>query len=251
MDPNSRCLRDLIHEPTHLCERPELRSRWDREWSARFSLYRRRWSGILHDPAAGRCRHLDTLSCLSATFCAGLAAPSEALGLASLTRRFFPPTTAARLSPTDRSFPETRCVPGLLLDLPLHGSGRERRTRTQRCHRRRGGQDDRRRQIVDLCHVSRRFRDQFFSQLSCVDALHCSVTGLIGITVQNPPQCASVHEPPASRSHDHHDDIGRSECCRAASRPRRGIGGGSQRQSKPDQRIPATSTLGHWSATSP
>lgn len=33
------------------------------------------------------------------------------------------------------------------------------------------------------------------SELSCADALHCSVTGNIAITIQNPPQCASMPEP--------------------------------------------------------
>jgi photosystem II stability/assembly factor-like uncharacterized protein len=34
------------------------------------------------------------------------------------------------------------------------------------------------------------------SQLSCTDALHCSVIGNIGITVENPPQCATLPAPP-------------------------------------------------------
>ena len=34
-----------------------------------------------------------------------------------------------------------------------------------------------------------------YSQLSCADALHCSVTGTIGIAVANPPQCASIQQP--------------------------------------------------------
>ena len=37
-----------------------------------------------------------------------------------------------------------------------------------------------------------------YSQLSCADALHCSVSSLIDIAVQNPPQCASLpqRQPP-------------------------------------------------------
>ena len=34
-----------------------------------------------------------------------------------------------------------------------------------------------------------------YSELSCADALHCSVSGNIGITVQNPPQCAAIQQP--------------------------------------------------------
>jgi photosystem II stability/assembly factor-like uncharacterized protein len=34
-----------------------------------------------------------------------------------------------------------------------------------------------------------------YSQLSCADALHCSVTGTIGIALANPPQCASIPQP--------------------------------------------------------
>jgi photosystem II stability/assembly factor-like uncharacterized protein len=36
------------------------------------------------------------------------------------------------------------------------------------------------------------FGVSYLSQLSCADALHCSVVGNIAITVANPPQCASV-----------------------------------------------------------
>jgi photosystem II stability/assembly factor-like uncharacterized protein len=36
------------------------------------------------------------------------------------------------------------------------------------------------------------------TQLSCADALHCSVTGLINAAVQNPPQCASTPQRPES-----------------------------------------------------
>ena len=34
-----------------------------------------------------------------------------------------------------------------------------------------------------------------YSKLACADALHCAVTGNIDITVQNPPQCASIQLP--------------------------------------------------------
>ena len=42
------------------------------------------------------------------------------------------------------------------------------------------------------------FGVSYLSQLSCADALHCSVAGNIAIAVANPPQCASVPQPGAS-----------------------------------------------------
>ena len=141
--------------------------------------------------------HLDTLSCLSATFCAGLAAPSEALGLAESDATF--------LSTDDggKTFTDRQIVPGdsmasLVCSSISHCTvvgvsdelGPNDATAGVAAKTTDGGRS------WTSATFPAGFGINSFSQLSCVDALHCSVTGLISITVQNPPQCASVHEPP-------------------------------------------------------
>jgi photosystem II stability/assembly factor-like uncharacterized protein len=40
------------------------------------------------------------------------------------------------------------------------------------------------------------FGVSYLSTLSCADALHCLLTGDIAITIENPPECATLHNPP-------------------------------------------------------
>ena len=43
------------------------------------------------------------------------------------------------------------------------------------------------------------FGVSYLSTLSCADALHCLLTGDIAITIQNPPECATIHNAPVVR----------------------------------------------------
>jgi hypothetical protein len=137
--------------------------------------------------------HLDTLSCPSATFCAGLAASSEYLQIGT--------TSATFLSTSDggKSFSDAPIVAGNSMDSLTCSSSRQC---TAVGWSNRQGPNDLTAGVAARTTDGGRtwqsgtlpvgFGISYLSPLSCADALHCSVAGLIGITVKNPPQCASL-----------------------------------------------------------
>jgi hypothetical protein len=140
--------------------------------------------------------HLDTLSCPSTTFCAGLVASSEFLNLGA--------THATFLSTNDGG---TRFT-----DAPIRaGESMQSLTCSSSLDCTAVGWNDALGPNEPTAGVAERTADggqtwvagtlpagfgiTYLSQLSCADALHCSVTGTIGIAVQNPPQCSSSPQP--------------------------------------------------------
>lgn len=137
--------------------------------------------------------HLDTLSCPSATFCAGLAAPSEFLE----TRK----SDATFLSTSDggKTFVDSPIVPGdSMQSLDCSSSshctvvgwsdslGANDATAGVAAKTTDGGK------TWSEATLPAGFGISYLTQLSCADALHCSVTGLVSIALKNPPQCASM-----------------------------------------------------------
>jgi photosystem II stability/assembly factor-like uncharacterized protein len=143
--------------------------------------------------------HLDTLSCPTSEFCAGLAASSEFLAVGA--------TKATFLSTSDggKTFSDSSILSGdSMVSLTCSTStdctaagrgdalGPNDATSGVVAKTTDGGQ----KWIAGMLPAG--FGISSFSQLSCADALHCSVNGLINIAVQNPPQCASIpqRQPP-------------------------------------------------------
>jgi hypothetical protein len=148
-------------------------------------------SFVIHPLPAG-VGHLDTLSCPSTVFCAGLAAPSEFLDIGT--------TNATFLSTSDGGdhFNDRAIVAGDSMDSLACSS-------TLQCTtvgwNNTLGPDDWTAGVAartidgGRTWVVGKLPTGFGidgSHLSCADALHCSVTGTIAITVQNPPECKSV-----------------------------------------------------------
>ena len=137
--------------------------------------------------------HLDTLSCPSAEFCAGLAAPSEQLAIGA--------TDATFLSTSDggKTFSDSPILSGDSME-SLNCSSSTDCTAV--------GWNDTLTPNDPTAGVTARTTDggrtwsagalpggfgiSYLSQLSCADSLHCLVNGVINIAVQNPPQCASI-----------------------------------------------------------
>ena len=137
--------------------------------------------------------HLDTLSCPSPTFCAGLAAPSEFLEIGK--------TDATFLSTSDggKTYRSSPIVSGdSMKSLACSSSadctavgwsdafGSNDPTAGVTAKTTDGGR------MWSAGALPAGFGINYLTQLSCADAFHCSVTGLINIAVRNPPQCASV-----------------------------------------------------------
>jgi hypothetical protein len=137
--------------------------------------------------------HLDTLSCPSSGFCAGLAAASEFLQAGA--------THATFLSTSDggRTFSDAPILAGdsmqslscsSSLDCTAvgwsDGLGLNDSTAGVAARTTDGGRK------WEAGALPAGLGINGLSQLSCADALHCSVTGTIAITVQNPPQCIPV-----------------------------------------------------------
>lgn len=137
--------------------------------------------------------HLDTLSCPSPTFCAGLAAPSEFLQIGKSDATF--------LSTSDggRTFQDSPIVSGdsmqsLACSSSSHCTtvgwsdavGSNDPTAGVAARTTDGGR------TWSAGSLPTGFGISYLTQLSCADASHCSVTGLINIAVQNPPECASI-----------------------------------------------------------
>ena len=145
------------------------------------------------DPLPAGVGHLDTLSCPSTDFCAGLAASSEYLQIGA--------TDATFLSTSDggKTFTDSPIIAGDSMQSLACSSSVD-------CSA--VGWNDALGQHDLTAGVSARTTDggqtwaagtlpaglgiTYLSQLSCADALHCSVTGSIAIAVQNPPECAKL-----------------------------------------------------------
>ena len=137
--------------------------------------------------------HLDTLSCPSTEFCAGLAAASEFLQIGT--------THATFLSTGDggKTFNDAPIIVGdSMQSLECSsrfdctavgwndGLGPNDWTAGVAARTTDGGQ------TWEAGALPAGLGITYLSQLSCADALHCSVSGTIAITVQNPPQCTSL-----------------------------------------------------------
>jgi photosystem II stability/assembly factor-like uncharacterized protein len=148
-------------------------------------------------PLSAGVGHLDTLSCPSATFCAGLAAPSEFLEIGKSDATF--------LSTSDggKTFSDSPIVSGdsmqsLACSSNSHCTavgwsdalGPNDATAGVAARTTDGGEK------WSAATLPAGFGVSYLTQLSCADAQHCSVTGLISIAVQNPPQCASMPQLP-------------------------------------------------------
>jgi len=148
-------------------------------------------------PLSAGVGHLDTLSCPSATFCAGLAAPSEFLEIGKSDATF--------LSTSDggKTFSDSPIVSGdsmqsLACSSNSHCTavgwsdalGPNDATAGVAARTTDGGEE------WSAATLPAGFGVSYLTQLSCADAQHCSVTGLISIAVQNPPQCASMPQLP-------------------------------------------------------
>jgi photosystem II stability/assembly factor-like uncharacterized protein len=152
------------------------------------------------NPLPAGVGHLDTLSCPSTEFCAGLAADSEYLDL----------------TPSDASFLATSDGGKTFTDMPIiAGDSMEALTCSSSSDCTTVGWND----VVgekDLtAGVTAKTTDggQTWtagtlpsgfginpnSELSCADTLHCSVSGSIAATVQNPLPCTTGNQPPSSQ----------------------------------------------------
>jgi hypothetical protein len=144
--------------------------------------------------------HLDTLTCTSTDFCAGLAAPSEYLE--------FTPTDATFLSTADggKTFTDTPILTGdsmqslactSNLDCSAVGwsdaLGANHITDGVAARTTDGGQSWTAGTLPAGLGIS------YQSKLACGDAQHCSVSGIIAITVTNPspPYCLNHTQPEA------------------------------------------------------
>jgi photosystem II stability/assembly factor-like uncharacterized protein len=140
--------------------------------------------------------HLDTLSCPSNTYCAGLAADSEFLQIGTTDATFLSTSDSGKTF-TDKpilagdSMQSLTCSTSLdctavgwndLLGANDWTSGVAARTTD-------GGETWTPGSLPAGLGVNSS------SQLSCADASHCSMTGTIAISVQNPPQCAGIPQP--------------------------------------------------------
>jgi hypothetical protein len=140
--------------------------------------------------------HLDTLSCPSAGFCAGLAASSEFLQIGATNATFLSTSDGGRTF-TDApilagdSMQSLQCSSGL--DCTAVGwndaLGPNGVTDGVAALTTDGGQ------TWEAGTLPAGLGINYLSQLSCADALHCSVTGSISISVQNPPECATLSQP--------------------------------------------------------
>jgi photosystem II stability/assembly factor-like uncharacterized protein len=148
-------------------------------------------------PLPAAVGHLDTLSCPSPTFCAGLAAPSGFLEIGK--------TDATFLSTSDggKTFRNSPIVSGDSMQSLVCSSssdctavgwsdalGSNDPTAGVAAKTTDGGQH------WSAGTLPTGFGISYLTQLSCPDASHCSVTGLISIAVQNPPQCGSIPQRP-------------------------------------------------------
>lgn len=137
--------------------------------------------------------HLDTLSCPSPGYCAGLVADSEFLGMGT--------TDATFLATSDdgKTFSDSPIIAGDSMESLSCSSSKE-------CiavgwNDALGPNDATAGVAVRTTNGGRNWSAGTFpagfgissnSQLSCADGSHCSVIGVINITVQNSPQCASI-----------------------------------------------------------
>ncbi len=145
------------------------------------------------NPLPAGIGHLDRLSCPSAQFCAGLAASSERLDIGA----------------TDATFLSTRDSGKTFSDSPiLSGDSMESLTCSSSTDCTAVGWNNGLSPYDPTEGVSARTTDggqtwsagklpggfgiSYLSQLSCADSLHCLITGVINIAVQDPPQCASI-----------------------------------------------------------
>ncbi len=136
--------------------------------------------------------HLDTLSCPSSGFCAGLAASSEFLAIGTTGATFLSTSDGGKTF-SDRPILSGNSMGSLTcsssIDCTAVGwddaSGSNDATGVA-AKTTDGGQ----KWIAGTLPAG--FGISSHAQLSCADALHCSVGGLIDIAVRNPPQCASI-----------------------------------------------------------
>ena len=147
--------------------------------------------------------HLDTLSCPTSGFCAGLAAASEFLAIGTTKATFLSTRDGGetfRDSPilSGDSMGSLTCSSSI--DCTAVGwsdaLGSDAATAGVAAKTTDGGQ----KWIAGTLPAG--FGIGSYSQLSCADPLHCSVSGLIDIALQNPPQCASLpqEQPPIEAS---------------------------------------------------
>ncbi len=156
----------------------------------------RTWTLAPLPPGVG---HLDTLTCPSSNFCAGLAADSEFL----------------QIGTTDATFLATSDNGKTFTDKPiLTGDSMQSLTCSSSLGCTAVGWNDVLGPNDLTAGVTARTTDggktwtpgalpaglgvNSSSQLSCPDASHCSMTGTIAISVQNPPQCTSALPQPFS-----------------------------------------------------
>lgn len=150
------------------------------------------------EPLPAGVGHLDTLSCPTTEFCAGLAADSEYLDVT--------PSDATFLATTDggKTFTDTPIIAGDSMESLTCASstnctavgwsdalGEKDITAGVAALTTDGGQ------MWTAGALPGGLGINANSQLSCADALHCSVSGSIAITVQNPPQCTTADVPPS------------------------------------------------------
>jgi hypothetical protein len=139
--------------------------------------------------------HLDTLSCPSTRYCAGLAAPSELLDLGT--------TNATFLSTTDGGghFHDGNILTGDSMDALTCSSSHD--CTTVGWSNALGPNDWTAGVVAKTTDGGRTWRPGTLpvgfgidgSRLSCADADHCSVTGMISIKTTDPPQCRSIPLP--------------------------------------------------------
>jgi photosystem II stability/assembly factor-like uncharacterized protein len=137
--------------------------------------------------------HLDTLSCPSPAYCAGLAADSEFLAVGT-THPTFLATSDGGKTFSDRPIIAGDSMGSLSCssskDCTAVGwndaLGPNDATAGVAARTTNGGRS------WSVGTLPAGFGISSNSQLSCADGSHCSVIGLINITVQNAPQCASI-----------------------------------------------------------
>jgi photosystem II stability/assembly factor-like uncharacterized protein len=152
-------------------------------------------------PLPGGVGHLDTLSCPVSDFCAGLAADSELL----------------QIGTTNATFLSTEDGGKTFTDMPIvNGDSMQSLTCTSELDCAAIGWSNALGPNDWSAGVSARTTDggrswsseslpsglgvNYVSQLSCADALHCWMIGMIAISIQNAPQCAGLGLSPGAGS---------------------------------------------------
>jgi hypothetical protein len=145
--------------------------------------------------------HLDKLSCPSPSFCAGLAADSEALQVGATDATFLATNNGGQ------SFSDTDILPGVSMQSLACSSasactaigwndaqGLNDLTAGVAARTSDGGQSWTPGELPGGLGVS------YLSSLACADASDCWMSGTIAISVETPPQCARLHLPQGATS---------------------------------------------------